>query len=73
MTPEEVSKIVYVKYDCKNRAWSTAIGADFVLICANFAYHGTARPLHWKDGEVIDNIDGVPVIFKRMDITIGGD
>lgn len=72
MTAQEVSEIVYVKYDCANRAWATSYGEDFVWICANFCYSGTVRPRNWKDGEVVDTIDGVPVIFKRMDMKIGG-
>jgi hypothetical protein len=73
MTTEEVSDIVSIKYQCKERSWATGIGDGVVYIFANFLYHGTARPIHWKDGEVIDNIEGVPVIFRRMDIQIGGD
>lgn len=73
MDVKEVAEIVRVKYKTKERCWSVAEGDGAVYIFANFAYKGTARPLRWKDKEVIDTIDGIPVIFQRMDITIGGD
>lgn len=73
MSKEEICDLVRVKYHCKERAWAVCESIEGITIMANFLYKGTARPLHWKDGEVVDNIDGVPVVFRRMDMMLGGD
>lgn len=71
MTIEEASKLIYEKYDCENRGWATGVGDGVIYIYVNALHQGTVLPLYWTDGGTIDNVEGIPVIFRRMDVQIG--